>query len=185
MKKSFAPEKKKKNDVVFVMCILRLNDNQVKKQVDDFGEVLDDLSSDDDWITEGEKPDGSSNFDLLGIIDSATRRKNGTEDECNDEEIFNDVEMESHDIKDDLEIQNDINPDNSRSFKLNIVDYTGVAIGINSSTNVHNISAGTSSSSNNNLLDDDDLDESLRKNKEDKSNKASFSFHDTPTECLF
>ena len=167
------------------MCILRLNDNQVKKQVDDFGEVLDDLSSDDDWITEGEKPDGSSNFDLLGIIDSATRRKNGTEDECNDEEIFNDVEMESHDIKDDLEIQNDINPDNSRSFKLNIVDYTGVAIGINSSTNVHNISAGTSSSSNNNLLDDDDLDESLRKNKEDKSNKASFSFHDIPTECLF
>jgi hypothetical protein len=132
------------NDMVFVMYILKLNDNQVKKQADDFGEVLDDLSSDDDWIIEREKHDGSSNFDLLGIIDSATRRKNGTEDESNDEEIFNDVEMESHDIKDDLEIQNDINPDNSRSFKLNIVDYIGVAVGINSSTNVHNISAGAS-----------------------------------------
>jgi len=132
------------NDMVFVMYILKLNDNQVKKQADDFGEVLDDLSSNDDWITEREKHDGSSNFDLLGIIDSATRRKNGTKDESNDEEIFNDVEMESHDIKDDLEIQNDINPDNSRSFKLNIVDYIGVAVGINSSTNVHNISAGAS-----------------------------------------
>jgi len=136
--------RKKMNDMVFVMYILKLNDNQVKKQADDFGEVLDDLSSNDDWITEREKHDGSSNFDLLGIIDSATRRKNGTKDESNDEEIFNDVEMESHDIKDDLEIQNDINPDNSRSFKLNIVDYIGVAVGINSSTNVHNISAGAS-----------------------------------------
>ena len=93
--------------------------------------------------------------------------------------------MESHGIKDDLEIQNDINPDNSRSFKLNIVDNIGVVVGINSSTNVHNISAGTSSSSNNNLLDDDDLDESLRKNEEDKGNKTGFSFQDTPTECLF
>jgi hypothetical protein len=38
-----------------------LNNNQVKKQADDFG-VEDDLSSDDDWITEGEK---YSNIDLL------------------------------------------------------------------------------------------------------------------------
>ena len=34
-------------DVVFVMCNLKLNDNQVKKQVDDFSEVLDYLSSND------------------------------------------------------------------------------------------------------------------------------------------
>jgi len=54
------------------MCIMKLNDNQVKKEANDFGEVLDDLSSDDDWITEGEKHDRSSNFDLLGVIDSAT-----------------------------------------------------------------------------------------------------------------
>ena len=52
------------NDLVFVMCNLKLNDNQVKKQADDFG-VEDDLSSDDDWITEGEK---HSNFDLLSAI---------------------------------------------------------------------------------------------------------------------
>jgi hypothetical protein len=60
------------NDLVFVMCNLISNDNQVKKEASDFGEVLDDLSSDDDWITEGEKHDGSSNFDLFGVIDSAT-----------------------------------------------------------------------------------------------------------------
>jgi len=34
-------------DVVFVMCNLKLNDNQIKKQVDDFNEVLDYLSSND------------------------------------------------------------------------------------------------------------------------------------------
>jgi len=34
------------------MCNLKLNNNQVKKQADDFG-VEDDLPSDDDWITEG------------------------------------------------------------------------------------------------------------------------------------
>jgi len=49
------------NDFVFVICNLKLNNNQVKKQADDFG-VEDDLSSDDDWITEGEK---YSNIDLL------------------------------------------------------------------------------------------------------------------------
>ena len=43
------------NDLVFVMCNLKLNDNQVKKQANDFGEVFDHLASDDDWITEGEK----------------------------------------------------------------------------------------------------------------------------------
>jgi hypothetical protein len=36
------------NDLVFVMCNLKLNNNQVKKQADDFGVK-------DDWITEGEK----------------------------------------------------------------------------------------------------------------------------------
>jgi hypothetical protein len=40
-----------------------LNNNQVKKQVDDFG-VEDDLLSYNDWITEEEK---HSNIDLLGV----------------------------------------------------------------------------------------------------------------------
>ena len=48
--------------MVFVMCNLKLNNNQVKKQADDFG-VKDDLPSYDDWMTEGEK---QSNIDLLG-----------------------------------------------------------------------------------------------------------------------
>eukprot|EP00258_Populus_trichocarpa_P030141 XP_024446160.1 uncharacterized protein LOC18107638 [Populus trichocarpa] len=94
---------KKMNDLVFVMCNLKLNDNQVKKQAGDFG-IEDDLSSDDDWITEGEK---HPNFDLLGAIDSATRRQNSDEDESDEEEIPNDVEMESHGIEDDLDIQID------------------------------------------------------------------------------
>jgi len=42
------------NDLVFVMCNLKLNNNQVKKQVDDF-DVEDDLLSYNDWITEEEK----------------------------------------------------------------------------------------------------------------------------------
>jgi len=88
------------NDLVFVMCNLKLNDNQVKKQADDFG-VVNDFSFDDDWIIEGKK---HSNFDLLGAIDSATRRKNGKEDESDEEEIPNNAEMESHGIEDDLEI---------------------------------------------------------------------------------
>ena len=49
---------KKMNDFVFVMCNMKLNDNQVKKQANDFGEVFYHLSSYDDWITEGEKHDG-------------------------------------------------------------------------------------------------------------------------------
>jgi hypothetical protein len=44
------------------MCNLKLNNNQVKKQADDFG-VKDDLSSYDDWMAEGEK---HSNINLLG-----------------------------------------------------------------------------------------------------------------------
>ena len=112
------------NDLVFVMYNLKLNNNQVKKQADDFG-VEDDLSSDDDWITEGEK---HSNIDLLGAIDSATRRQNGNEDESDEEEIPNDAEMESHATEDDLEIQID-----------------DIGVGTSSSTNAHNIGVGTSS----------------------------------------
>jgi hypothetical protein len=160
------------------MCNLKLNDNQVKRQVDDFGEVLDDLSS-----------DGSSNFDLHGVINSATRRKNSRKDESDDEEIFNDAELESHCSKDDLEIQNDVNPDNSRSLELNIVDNIGGGVGVDvssrtnvqnisvdtsSSLNVHNIGVGTSSS-NNNPLDDNDFDECLKNNEEDN----------TLADCLF
>ena len=56
------------NDYVFVMCNLKLNDNQVKKQDNNFPEVLNDLSSNDDWITKEDKYDGSSNFDLPGVM---------------------------------------------------------------------------------------------------------------------
>jgi cobalamin biosynthesis protein CbiG len=127
------------------MCNLKLNNNQVKKQADDFC-VVDDLSSDDDWITKGEK---HSNFDLLGAIDSATRRKNDKEDESDEEEIPNDVEMKSHGTQDNLEIQIDDNLENLRSFELN---------------NIDNIGVGTSSDTNN-PLDDNDIDECLRNNE--------------------
>jgi hypothetical protein len=166
------------NDLVFVICNLKLNDNQVKKQADDFG-VVDDLSSDDDWIIEGEK---HSNFDLLGAIDSATRRKNSKEDESDEEEIPNDAKMESHGIEDDLEIQIDDNLENSRSFELNNIDNIGV--GTSSNTNVHNIGVGISSDTNN-PFDDNDIDECLRNNEQDEGNEASFSLHDTLVDCLF
>jgi len=121
---------------------------------------------------------------LLGVIDSATRRKNGKEDESDDEENLNDVGMECHGTEDDLEIQNDVNPDNSRSLELNIVDNIGVGPGTSSSTNVPNIGAGTSSSSNN-PLDGNDFDDCFRNNEGDKGNEGVFSLHDTPTDCLF
>jgi hypothetical protein len=124
-----------------------------------------------DWITEGEKYDGSSNFDLLGVIDSATRRKNGKKDKSDDEENLNDVGIECHGTEDDLEIQNDINPDNSRSLELNIVDNIGVGPG--------------TSSSNNNPLDGNDFDDCFRNNEGDKGSKGVFSLHNTPTDCLF
>jgi len=166
------------NDLIFVMCNLKLNDNQVIKQADDFG-VEDDLSSDDDWIIEGEK---HSNFDLLGAIDSATRRKNSKEDESDKEEIHNDAEMESHGTEDDLEIQIDNNLENLRSFELNNIDNIGVST--SSSINFHNIGVGTSSDTNN-PFDANEIDEYLRNNEEDEGNEAGFSLHDTPTDCLF
>jgi hypothetical protein len=151
------------NDLVFVMFNMKLNDNQVEKQADNFG-VEDDLSYDDDWITEGEK---HSNFDLLGVIDSATQRKNGNEDESDEEEIPNDAEMESHGTEDDLEIKID-----------------DIGVGTSSSTNVHNIGIGTSSDTNN-PLDANDIDKYLRDNEEDEGNEADFSLHDTSADCLF
>ncbi|KAG5222720.1 hypothetical protein IMY05_C2303000100 [Salix suchowensis] len=47
--------------------------------------------------------------------------------------------MKSHGIEDDLKIQNNVNPDNSKSLKLNIVDNIGGGIGTSSNTDVHNI----------------------------------------------
>jgi len=172
------------NDLVFVMCNRISNDNQVKKQASDFGEVLDDLSSDDDWITEGEKHDSSSNFDLFGVIDSATWRKNSKENESDNEENFNDAEMECHGTEDGLEIQNSVNPDNSMSLELNIVNNIGVSVSNSCSTNVHNIGAGTSSSSHN-PLDGNDFDECFRNNEEDKGNEVVFGLHNALTDCLF
>ena len=59
---------------------------------------------------------------MLGVVDSATQRENGKEDESDEEEISNDVEMENHGIWYDLDIQVDANLKNSRSFELNIID---------------------------------------------------------------
>jgi hypothetical protein len=91
--------------------------------------------------------------------------------------------MECHRTEDDLVIQNGVNPDNSRSLGLNIVDNIGVIVGTGRSTNVHIIGAGTSSSSNN-PLNGNDFDECFRNNEEDKGNEVVFSLHDAPTNCL-
>jgi len=104
---------------------------------------------------------------LLGAIDNATRRKNGNEDESDEEEIPNDTKIESHGTEDDLEIQID-----------------DIGVGTSSSTNAHNIGVGTSSYTNN-PLDANNIDECLRNNEEDEGNEAGFSLHDTPTDYLF
>jgi hypothetical protein len=83
-------------------------------------------------------------------------------------------------FRDDLAARNY----NLRSLELNIVDNIGVGVGTTSSTNVHNIGAGTSSSSNN-PLDGNDFDDCFRNNEGDKGNEGVFSLHDTPTDCLF
>jgi len=59
--------------------------------------------------------------------------------------------MKTRDIKYNLEIQIDINPDNLISFELNIVDNISVDVGTNSITNIYNIGVGIDSSSNNSL----------------------------------
>jgi hypothetical protein len=46
------------NDLVFVMCNLKLNDNQVNKPVDNFDEVPDDLLFDD--VKEPSQPNSLS-----------------------------------------------------------------------------------------------------------------------------
>jgi len=113
---------------------------------------------------------------------SMTQRKNGKEDENDEEKIPNDAEMESHVIGDDLEISIDDNLENSRSFELNNIDNIGVST--SSSTYVYNISVSTNSDIKN-PFDDSNIDECLRNNKENEDNEASFSLHDTLVDCLF
>jgi len=136
----------------------------------------------DDWITKREKHNGSSNFDLLGVINSATWRKNGKEYESDEEKLSNYAEMVSRGTWDDLEIQIDVNLENSRSFELNNIENIG--IGTSSSTSDHNIGINTSSDTNN-PLDSNNIDECLRNNEKNEDNKVGFSLHNTPTNCQF
>jgi hypothetical protein len=105
---------------------------------------------------------------LLGVVDSATQRENGKKDESDEEEISNDIEMESHGIGHDLDIQVDVKLKNSRSSELNIIDNIG--IGIDNTINVQNIGVYISSNTNN-TLNGNDLDRCMnvlgimRKNK--------------------
>ena len=78
------------NGLAFVMCNLKMNDKG-KRQLIDFDEGINELPSDDEWVTEREHG-SSSNINLLQAISSATQRKNGKEDDS-DEETFNGVEI--------------------------------------------------------------------------------------------
>jgi hypothetical protein len=79
---------------VFVTCNLKLNGNQVKMHANNFDEVIDDLSFDDNWITKEENYGSSLNFALISVFDSTPRRKNSKNDKKNNEEEFsNDVEI--------------------------------------------------------------------------------------------
>jgi hypothetical protein len=90
--KSLAP---KKNNLVFVMCNFKLNNNQLEKQANDRGVVLDDLSFDNDLIIEGKNMIFHLTFYLFSVIDSATQINNDKEDESNEEEISNNTEMDN------------------------------------------------------------------------------------------
>jgi hypothetical protein len=144
------------NDLVFVMCNLKMNDKD-KKQVIDFDDVVDDLPSDDEWVTEREGHGGSSNINLLQTIDSATRRQNGTEDDS-DEDNFNGVEMSTEATEDYFETLH------SRSLELN------------------NVSTGSTS----NLFHCDAIDAIPGHSEGGESEtEAGFSLHCTPAEDLF
>ena len=73
--------------------------------------------------------------------------------------------METHGIKDDFEIQNNINLDNLRGLELKIVDNINVRVGTSSSNNIHNISVSINSNSNNHF-NNNNFDEYLRNNKD-------------------
>jgi hypothetical protein len=90
---------------------LKLNSNQVERHDNNFNEIINDLSFDDNWITEKENHGSSLNFALIGVINSTPRRKNNKNDE---EEFSNDVEIYSYGAGDDLKIQIDVNPKNSQ-----------------------------------------------------------------------
>ena len=62
------------NDLVFVMCNLKMNDKG-KRQLIDFDEGINELPSDDEWVTEREGHGSSPNINLLQAIDSATQKK--------------------------------------------------------------------------------------------------------------
>ena len=155
------------NDLVFVMCNLKMNDKD-KKQVIDFDDVVDDLPSDDEWVTEREGHGGSSNINLLQTIDSATRRQNGTEDDS-DEDNFNGVEMSTEATEDYFETLH------SRSLELN---------NVGAQSHTSNIAVSTGSTSN--LFHCDAIDAIPGHSEGGESEtEAGFSLHCTPAEDLF
>ncbi|KAG5236997.1 zf-BED domain-containing protein [Salix suchowensis] len=148
-------EMKKMNDLVFVTCNLKMNDKG-KRQLIDFDEGIDELTSDDEWVTEREGHGSSSNINLFQAIDSATQKKKWKRRRYTPA------------------TQVDFETSNSRSLGLNIV-------GVRSSTS--NISISTSGSTNN-PFDRDAIDASLGHIEGDET-KAGFSLHCTPTKDLF
>ena len=65
---------------MFVTCNLKLNGNQVKMHANNFNEVIDDLSFDDNWITKEKNHGNSLNFALISVFDNTLRRKNSKND---------------------------------------------------------------------------------------------------------
>ena len=117
-------------------------------------------------MTEREGHGGSSNINLLQAIDSATRRKNGTGDDS-DEDNFNGVEMSTEATEDYFETLN------SRSLGFNNV-------GAQSCTS--NIGVNTGSTSN--LFHCDAID-AIPVHSEGGETEAGFSLHCMPAGDLF
>ncbi|XP_052181647.1 uncharacterized protein LOC127794517 [Diospyros lotus] len=87
---------KKMNDLVFVMYNLKLRNKQFIKDEVSFG--VDELSSDDEWITEESSLVFSSNGSRLDILDGATRMESGESEEIGEDNVVHD-----HDNNDDEE----------------------------------------------------------------------------------
>ena len=87
------------NDLVFVMYNLKLKDRQSIKDVTTFG--IDELSSDDEWITEESSHINSSNENGLDILDGATMIESG------ENEVGEDLESHANEGEDHVVHEHD------------------------------------------------------------------------------
>ena len=75
------------NDLIFVMYNTKLKDKRAKSENNQCN--LEDVSSDDEWLTVGQDIVGSSNINLLNVIDDVDDADNRdrSEDQCETNQV--------------------------------------------------------------------------------------------------